>query len=356
MRTMVRFCGAGGLGACLARRFAGRTDGKGLHMRTVARWAGAYTAIVLGMALAGGPAAMAQTQPPFATQTQKPQQTQPQQRAPAVRKDEETKGESVAELKRRIEALEQKLLDMEVINASLETLARQGTNPRSSLSTSPSSPLSTDSAARIDGVEVQIRALAAQLDRLERQLQNPQTRSQLPPAPTERQATNLPPVQPQPKDSINEVLKSEPAPKAPAQQPRPQTVAVDSAAARDAYLKAYNLLIKQDYAAAENGFTSFLEQFGEHELAGNAQYWLAETYYVRGQFEQAAQGFLKGYQAYGRSQKAPDSLFKLALTLDKLGKREASCATFAQLGQKFPTAPQHLVNRAQAERARIGCL
>lgn len=332
-------------------------------MRFVARRTGTFSAVLLGVTLAGEPAAFAQTQPPFATQTQRAPQTQPQQRAPAAKKDEETKGESVADLKRRIEALEQKLLDMEVINGSLETLARQGTNQRSSLSTPPNSPVSSDAAVRLDGVEVQIRALAAQLDRLERHLQSPQTRSQLPATPAERQATNLPPVQSQQtKESISDILKTEPAPRTPVQQqpvqpqPRPQTVAVDPGAARDAYLKAYNLLIKQDYAGAENGFSAYLEQFGEHELAGNAQYWLAETYYVRGQFEQAAQAFLKGYQTYGRSQKAPDSLLKLAITLDRLGKREAACATFAQLGQKFPNAPQHLTGRAQAERIRIGCL
>jgi tol-pal system protein YbgF len=325
-------------------------------MRCVALRAAAYAVVLFGLALAGEPRAFAQTQPPFATQTQRSPQTQPQQRAPVVKKEEETRGESVADLKRRIEALEQKLLDMEVINGSLETLARQGTNQRPSLSSTPISPVSTDTAARLDGVEVQIRALAAQLDRLERQLQSPQTRSQLPATPAERQATIVPPVQAQPKESINDVLKSEPPRTAVQPQPRPQTVAVDPAAARDAYLKAYNLLIKQDYAGAENGFATFLEQYGEHELAGNAQYWLAETYYVRGQFEQAAQGFLKGYQTYSRSQKAPDSLLKLAITLDRLGKREAACATFAQLNQKFPNAPQHLTGRAKAERVRIGCL
>ena len=323
-------------------------------MRSVALRAGAYSAVLFGLMLAGEPPALAQTQPPFATQTQRTPQTQPQQRAPNVRKDEETKGESVADLKRRIEALEQKLLDMEVVNGSLETLARQGPNQRSSLSTSPTSPVSSDTAARLDGVEVQIRALAAQMDRLERQLQSPQTRSQLPATPAERQATNLPPLQP--KDGITDILKTEPPRTAVQPQPWPQTVAVDPAAARDAYLKAYNLLIRQDYAGAENGFSTFLEQYGEHELAGNAQYWLAETFYVRGQFEQAAQGFLKGYQTYNRSQKAPDSLLKLAITLDRLGKREAACATFAQLNQKFPNAPQHLTGRAQAERVRIGCL
>jgi tol-pal system protein YbgF len=302
--------------------------------------------------------ARAQTQPPFATQTQRSSPTQPPPRATAPRKDEETKGETVTDLRKRIDALEQQLLDMQVVYGSLESLARHGTNTRPTFSTTTSSPNASDTAARLDGLEVQIRALAAQMDRLERHLQSPQNRSSLPTAPAERQATNLPPIEQQPtqpSESTSDPLRTESAPRAPVTQPKPQTVAVDAGAARDTYLKAYNLLIKQDYAGAEAAFSAFLQQYGEHELAGNAQYWLAETYYVRGRFEQAAQAFLKGYQSYGRSPKAPDSLLKLAITLDRLGKREAACATFAQLNQKFPNAPQHLTGRAQAERARIGC-
>ncbi|KAB2848552.1 MAG: tol-pal system protein YbgF [Hyphomicrobiaceae bacterium] len=335
---------------------------KGLKMRSVAPkvgiFAGSVLAVFLVIATALQPAS-AQTQPPFATQTQRSPQAPTQPRATAPKKDDESRAESVGDLRKRIDALEQQLLDMQVIYGALESLARQGTNARPSFSTNPS-PNSSDTAAWLDGLEVQIRALAAQMDRLEQQLQSPQNRSSLPTAPSERQATNLPPIQQQPKENITDVLRNDPAPKSPVSQqpsqpPRPQRVAVDAGAVRDAYLRAYNLLIKQDYAGAETGFAAFLENFGEHELAGNAQYWLAETYYVRGQFEQAAQAFLKGYQTYGRGQKAPDSLLKLAITLDRLGKREAACATFAQLNQKFPNAPQHLLGRAQAERVRLGC-
>jgi TolA-binding protein len=64
---------------------------------------------------------------------------------------------------------------------------------------------------------------------------------------------------------------------------------------------------------------------------------------------------LKGYQTYARSAKAPESLLKLAMSLDRLGQRDAACSSYNELGQRFPNAPAHVKSRAQSERARIGC-
>ena len=69
----------------------------------------------------------------------------------------------------------------------------------------------------------------------------------------------------------------------------------------------------------------------------------------------SAAAFLKGYQSYGKSAKAPDSLLKLAMSLDRLGQRDAACSSYAELASRFPTAPTHIKNRAQTERQRIGC-
>ena len=90
-------------------------------------------------------------------------------------------------------------------------------------------------------------------------------------------------------------------------------------------------------------------------LAGNAHYWLGESHFVRGQYKAAASAFLKGYQGFGKGAKAPDSLLKLAMSLDRLGQKEAACASFAELGTRFPNATATVKTRAQAERARLGC-
>ena len=65
-------------------------------------------------------------------------------------------------------------------------------------------------------------------------------------------------------------------------------------------------------------------------LAGNAQYWMGETYYVRGRYQDAAVTFAEGYQKYPTNSKAPDNLLKLGMSLGQLGKKADACVAFAQ--------------------------
>ena len=110
-----------------------------------------------------------------------------------------------------------------------------------------------------------------------------------------------------------------------------------------------------NYGGAQIDFGQMLEKFPSHDLAGNAQYWLGETFYVRRQYKQAAQAFLAGYTTYAESAKAPDSLLKLGMTLTALGEKKTGCDAFAELGAKFPDAPNAVTKRAQIERKRAGC-
>ena len=93
----------------------------------------------------------------------------------------------------------------------------------------------------------------------------------------------------------------------------------------------------------------------EDPLAGNAQYWLGEALYVRGQYRAAAGAFLKGYQTYAGARKAPESLLKLAMSLQRLGQKDAACSSFGELSTRFPNAPENVKTRAKSERQRIGC-
>ncbi len=62
------------------------------------------------------------------------------------------------------------------------------------------------------------------------------------------------------------------------------------------YNYAYTLLRRNDFQAAEDAFKAFLDEHGDSDLAGNAQYWLGETYYVRERYADAARAFLSGYR------------------------------------------------------------
>lgn len=129
----------------------------------------------------------------------------------------------------------------------------------------------------------------------------------------------------------------------------------DAGSPEAAYDASIDLLKQGQFDTARVNFQKFLELYPDHPLAGNAQYWLGETYYVQGDYKQAADAFLKGYTTYESSNKAPDSLLKLGITLSALGQKDPACATMNELKRRFPSAPQSVIQRAELEKKRAGC-
>ncbi len=123
----------------------------------------------------------------------------------------------------------------------------------------------------------------------------------------------------------------------------------------DKYDAALNLLQQTDYAGAEAAFKSWIASYPKHALAGNAQYWLAESYYVRGAYPEAAVEFLLAYQNYPKGNKQADSLLKLGLSLSQLNNKKEACSTFAKLRREFPKAPQNIQTRRAGEEAKLEC-
>jgi tol-pal system protein YbgF len=79
----------------------------------------------------------------------------------------------------------------------------------------------------------------------------------------------------------------------------------------DSYAAAFEQLKQADYAAAQEQFQAFLASYPDSELRGNAQYWLAETYYVTKDFATAKPEFQKVIADYPTSRKIPDAWLKL---------------------------------------------
>jgi tol-pal system protein YbgF len=124
---------------------------------------------------------------------------------------------------------------------------------------------------------------------------------------------------------------------------------------KEQYSYAFGLLRQANYDKAEEALQAFLKVNGDDPLAGNARYWLGETYYVRGQYVQAAEVFLKGYRSDPKSPKAPDTLLKLGMSLTNLDKKREACAAFDKLEADFPDASASIKNTVAKERQRGGC-
>jgi len=140
-----------------------------------------------------------------------------------------------------------------------------------------------------------------------------------------------------------------------ASAPTLELTALPEGTPQDQYDYAFDILRRADYARAERALRLFLEQNGTDVLAGNAQYWLGETFYVRGDFEQAAVEFLSGYQTYPESTKAPDNLLKLGLSMARLGQTDGACTALSRLATEYPSANDTIRRRAQTERSRLNC-
>jgi tol-pal system protein YbgF len=120
------------------------------------------------------------------------------------------------------------------------------------------------------------------------------------------------------------------------------------------YERSNESLLRRQFGEAEAGFSNFLQKYPDHSLAGSAQYWLGETFYAQGDFKRAASNFLQGYKKYPKSRRAPDSLLKLGISLNRLGQGEQACAAYAAVSAEYPKAVDAR-RRAQAESKRAGC-
>ena len=83
-------------------------------------------------------------------------------------------------------------------------------------------------------------------------------------------------------------------------------------------------------------FQQFLVTYPDSELADNAQYWLAETYYVTRQFDEALAAFKVVIHDYPRSRKVPDALLKMGYCNYELKRWDAARGALNQVRTDYP--------------------
>lgn len=127
--------------------------------------------------------------------------------------------------------------------------------------------------------------------------------------------------------------------------PRPQ----------DEYDLAYGYVLHKDYALAEQGFRDFLRKYPDERLMPDAQYWLGESLYQQQRYRDAAESFLAVSTKFEHAGKAPEALLRLGQSLAALDKKEAACATLAEVGRKYPKAAAAVKRSVAQEQKRVHC-
>lgn len=152
-------------------------------------------------------------------------------------------------------------------------------------------------------------------------------------------------------------VRSAPMPQSTPEEQSLGTIPVDPVTGnyQEDYDGALSHLRRGEHENAENALRLFLDNHSDSDLAGNAQYWLGESYYVREMWRPAAQSFLICVQKYKSGLKAPDCMLKLGMSLGAMGEKAKACKTFSEISRRFPDASQTIQQRARSERQRSGC-
>ena len=121
------------------------------------------------------------------------------------------------------------------------------------------------------------------------------------------------------------------------------------------YEFATSFLKVGDYTTAERAFREFVNVNPEHDLAGNAQYWYAETFRIRQLYTDAASAYLEGYKNYPKSDKAPINLLKLGVSLVQIGEKDQGCLMISGVKKQYPNAKESVIQKAKCESKKFEC-
>lgn len=106
------------------------------------------------------------------------------------------------------------------------------------------------------------------------------------------------------------------------------------------------------YETARSGFTDFLVNYPDHELAPDAQYFLADTYAAEGDREQALAEYARVSQLWPDSRRAPTALYKSGMLEIERGNISEARDMFQRVELGYPNSPEAELARDQLRRLR----
>ncbi len=121
------------------------------------------------------------------------------------------------------------------------------------------------------------------------------------------------------------------------------------------FAAARNLLLTGEFEAAEQSFREFVTAYPDTDFAGEAQYWIGESLYVRELYQQAAQAYLAAARDYPDGTRAADSLLKLAYSFNELGDSGKACQTLRELTRRYPDAAEPIQRGVSKARSDFEC-
>ncbi|MEM6817833.1 MAG: tol-pal system protein YbgF [Pseudomonadota bacterium] len=121
---------------------------------------------------------------------------------------------------------------------------------------------------------------------------------------------------------------------------------------RENYQAAFELLKEGRYDQSARAFEQFLVAYPQSELADNAQYWLAESFYVSQRFDDALPIFNGVIDNYPQSRKVPDALLKVGYCHHELKRWDEAESALTRVVADYPETTAARLASKRLERVR----
>jgi tol-pal system protein YbgF len=205
----------------------------------------------------------------------------------------------------------------ELMTQQSDSISKMGTSVQSLQKTL--SQQNTDAAAKVDQLSGQVQALHDSVDELKARL-----------AQTTRQLNDI--------QGALQNINNPPAGQTPGGIPvNPQAQAPPADALYNSALGDFNGG-KNDLAAQE--FSQYLQFYGNTDRAGNAQFYLGEIDYRRGNYQAAIGDYNKVLDQYPGGNKDAGARLKKGFALLELGQRDAGVKELRNLITRYPRSPE----------------
>ena len=108
------------------------------------------------------------------------------------------------------------------------------------------------------------------------------------------------------------------------------------ASPRRMYDTAWADYTNAQWALAVEGFGAYLKTFPRSELADDAQFYIGQTYYADGRFQEAVRAFEEVLLTYPDGDVVPEASYKRGLALDRLGEVGRARQAFELVLTNYP--------------------
>lgn len=134
----------------------------------------------------------------------------------------------------------------------------------------------------------------------------------------------------QPVVDVSTANSNNPATVKPESEETPQTV----------YERGQTYYKSRDFVKSRDTFRLYIERFPNERYAGNAQFWIGETFYSEGDYENAILAYEDVLRKYKQSEKTAAAMLKQGFAFAAIGDEKTARILLDRVEKKFPGSPE----------------